>query len=657
MTAASAVVTGTVSEPATERDEGVPMHPSGRRALLAASTIVGTAAALVLGGGTGAGASTDPVLDTGILRTVSAGASLNFPATRAMGTPKGIQSHELAKGEESDGGSETHISPTGVPVVSPTPVAGAQGLKRSFQGLNGFDQRFANNGNQFSVEPPDQGLCANSGYVFEVVNDVLRIYRTGGTAASGVTDLNTFYGYAPQINRTTGAEGPQVTDPTCLFDASTHRWFVNALTYEVNPTTGDPLGPNHLDVAVSKTSNPLGGYSIFRLPVQDNGTQGTPSHAGCPCIGDYPHIATDKYGFYVTTNEYPWSSAPGIFGNNFNGAQIYAFDKAALAAGASRVNVVQFSKTALHQGSTVVPGFTLAPAQVPDSAYQTANNGTEYFLSSIAGAEAQPAGFTGQAAALGSYALTNTASLHSAKPAVKLTGTLRPSERYVFPPLSNQKPGPIPLGNFCTQVDCFGLGVQQTAEGPLDSNDTRMQQVYYAHGQLYAALDTGVQVNGRLQAGIAWFLVNPGSSPSTSRVAHQGYIGVAGQNVIFPAIAATSSGAGAMAYTLVGTSYYPSAGYSLVSSTAVERQVRLAAAGAGPQDGFTEYEPVNGPGSAPRPRWGDYGAAVPVGSTIWLGSEYIAQSCSFATYQKDMTCGNTRAPLINWSTRISAVTP
>jgi hypothetical protein len=29
-------------------------------------------------------------------------------------------------------------------------------VKATFDGLNFFDQRFANNGNQFSVEPPDQ---------------------------------------------------------------------------------------------------------------------------------------------------------------------------------------------------------------------------------------------------------------------------------------------------------------------------------------------------------------------------------------------------------------------------------------------------------------------------------------------------------------------
>src|SRR6266566_5836371 len=103
-----------------------------------------------------------------------------------------------------------------------------------FEGLNHFQQRYSRGGNQFSVEPPDQGMCAGNGYVVEAVNDVFNVY----SAASGATalpdntatnivagfprnvnhavDLNSFYGYAPAINRSTGVRGPFVTDPSCL---------------------------------------------------------------------------------------------------------------------------------------------------------------------------------------------------------------------------------------------------------------------------------------------------------------------------------------------------------------------------------------------------------------------------------------------------------
>ncbi|MGZ4545945.1 MAG: hypothetical protein ACXVXT_11160 [Blastococcus sp.] len=629
------------------------MRRIGSRALLAAATVTATTTAMLFGV-LGTAAAAPAPGDAGVLRTVARGADVSFPAGQAMGKPAGIQSPERRPQTEADQAAATAranvVSPTGVPVVAATPVAGPAGLVRSFHALDGFDSRYANNGNQFSTEPPDQALCAGNGYVFEAVNSVLRVYQPSGSAASGITDLNTFFGYKAAYNRTTGVIGPDVYDPTCLFDAATQRWFVTVGTLEVDPSTGLPLGPNHIDIAVSRTSNPLGGYAIYRLAVQDDGSQGTPSHKSCPCQGDFPHIAVDKYGFYVTTNEFPFSG-PGIY-DNFNGAQVYAFDKAALAARASSVNVVQFSRTQLHQGGSTVPAFSLAPAQVPGTAYQTAGNGTEYFLDSVADASA-----TGQADAIGVYALTNTRSISAAHPALALTGALRPSERYVVPPMSTQKLGPTPLANYCTRTDCFGFGPGQYSEGPVASNDSRMHQVYLAGGRLYGALTTGVQVSGKLQAGIAWFLIDPGTSPATSSVAHQGYVAVANQNVLFPAIAALASGRGAMGYTLTGQGSYPSAAYSLLGSSGVTGAVHVAAAGVGPQDGFTEYAPLTTADSAPQPRWGDYGAAVPMGSQIWLASEYIGQSCSFAAFQQDLTCGGTRAPFMNWGTRISAVTP
>src|ERR1700760_2494184 len=90
-------------------------------------------------------------------------------------------------------------------------------MNLSFDGLNFYQQRFANGGNQFSLEPPDQGLCAGNGFVLESTNDVLRVFNSAGNAVVGVVSLNQFYGYAPAINRTTGAYGPSITDPSCYF--------------------------------------------------------------------------------------------------------------------------------------------------------------------------------------------------------------------------------------------------------------------------------------------------------------------------------------------------------------------------------------------------------------------------------------------------------
>src|SRR6059058_2024985 len=148
-----------------------------------------------------------------------------------------------------------------------------------FEGLNHFQQRYARGGNQFSVEPPDQGMCAGNGYVVEAVNDVFNVYsqstgasllpdNTATNIVSGfptnvnhAVDLNSFYGYTPAINRATGVRGEFVTDPSCIYDAQTQRFFVVVLSLD-----SQVPGPcqrvfscvNHLDLAVSQTNDATG---------------------------------------------------------------------------------------------------------------------------------------------------------------------------------------------------------------------------------------------------------------------------------------------------------------------------------------------------------------------------------------------------------------
>src|SRR6476661_9853960 len=115
-----------------------------------------------------------------------------------------------------------------------------------------------------------------------------------------------------------------------------------------------------------------------------------------------------------------------------------------------------------------------------------------------------------------------------------------------------------------------------------------------------------------------------------------------------------------MAFTLAGDGFFPTSAYSAFDGKDGAGAIFVAAAGVGPQDGFSGYKAFGDP---PRPRWGDYGAAAVSNGTIWLGSEYIAQRCSFTRYVTDapnspmFTCGNARTSLANWATRITAVRP
>jgi len=599
---------------------------------------------------TGTGSGLPASISTEIPKPFGPEASEGGNAARTANQSAGVN-RSLAPRNHAGAGKAAGAATASGPAVAGGVVRNGPQLVTSFDGINHFQHRTANNGNQFSLEPPDQALCVGGGHVVEAVNDAFRVYNADGSAQTGVIALNTLFGYPPSIDRTTGISGPFVTDPTCLFDPTTKTFFLVILTLEQTPD-GNFTGDNHLDIAVAK--DPTGTWNIYRLDVTDDGTFGTPVHPNCPCIGDYPHIGVDANGFYITTNEY------SFFGPEFNSAQIYAFSKRALARGDADVLVTQFDTTAADQG---LNGFTIWPAQSPrDSDYSRDQRGTAFFLSSNAAEEA-----TGTqdyvSNSIVTWSLTNTKSLDSAAPNPQLHNTRVGVRTYSLPPAANQKAGPIPLGECLNDVPCatFLLGAPDPfpeVESTLDSNDTRMQQVTYATGKLYGALDTAVTVGGATKAGIGWYIVKPDSRSNSVRanLVAQGQLGLAGNNLTYPAIGVNADGKGVMAFTLVGSSFFPSAAYSAFDGKTGAGSIFVAKAGLGPQDGFSGYRAFGDP---PRPRWGDYGATAVDGSKIWIASEYIGQTCTLAQYEAAPfgSCGNTRTALANWGTRISLVKP
>ncbi len=562
--------------------------------------------------------------------------------------------------------------PLDAPVVASSAVAATNpAVQASIQGLNHRDQRLANGGNQFSLEPPDQALCVGNGFTVESVNSVLRVYNANAAPVTGVQDLNTFFGYPAAINRTTGAVGPNVIDPVCHYDPDFNRFVVAITTLDVD-ANGDFNGKNTIDVAVSNTGDPTGAWTVYSVPAQNDGTDGTPNHhcttdgtTPGPCFQDYPHIGGDANGIYITTNEYD------LFGPNYNAAQVFAFSKRQLSEHPASLGVTLVQNLDLAG----TPGFTVWPATSPANQYATDANGTEFMLSSVAGDGSETGNPTGTARRIGLWALTNTASLDAATPNLGVTSRTVTSQTYVFPPKVQQKPGNIPLGECINDTTTVVLGLTgcwqlffAPADEPAhdevisspDANDTRMQQTWYTNGVLWGALDTAVRVNGVMRAGIAWFSLQPtinGAGKVGGSIKKQGYLALADSDLTYPAITMLPSGQGAMAFTVAGPSHYPSAGYVPISSTGTVGPIHIVGEGLGPADGFTSYKAFVG--TPIRTRWGDYGAAVTDGRSIWMASEYIAQTCTFQQYVAAAfgSCGGTRTSLGNWSTRLTKITP
>jgi hypothetical protein len=518
-----------------------------------------------------------------------------------------------------------HLPPPPTTVPSPR---GNQVIDFPGRGVNGFpglthlDQRLSNNGNQFSTEPPDQGLCAGNGFVLEEVNNAIRVFDRSGNALTAPEDLSTFFGLAAEIDRTTGVVGPFISDPKCIYDPQTERWFVTELMQD-NGTNPGADGRNYNMIAVSQTADPRGNFTVFKYDVTDDGLDGTPNHAGCPCFGDQPLLGFDETGVYQSTNEFSDTA--------FNGAQVYALSKKALVHAATHpsavVDVVSIDASQMLASFGGL-SYSIQPA-VGMSGHHAAGNGVEYFLSALQFGS-PPYQLLDNRIAV--WALSNTRSLDSKSPKVSLTVEVMASETYGQPNHATQRPGPTPLGT--------SLG------DPLEfiqTNDDRMNQVVYADGLLYSGVNTIIGDGTR--TGIAWFAVAPSFDGAAvhGHVAHQGYVSVRDNNVIFPSVAVVGEGKGVIAFTLVGPDYFPSAAYAKLGEEGEGiSAINIAADGAGPDDGFTGYPQLD-PVDAPSARWGDYSAAVVDGSSIWMATEYIP--------------GSPRTVNANWGTFIANIKP
>ena len=583
-----------------------------------------------------------------------------------------IKSPEVEARENSpQGGSSVLNGKVRPPSAPSVPVTNStSGVTSAFEGLNHFDSRYSGGGNAFSGEPPDQGLCVGGDFVFEIVNSVVQVYTKSGTPliagdkffadgpSVGLT-LNEFYGLPPAFVRPAGPFGPSMFDTSCLYDHSTGRWFVTSANLDEDPVTGAFTGAGQVWLAVSETSDPLGGWKIWSIDTTNNGANGTPDH-GCPeaaCFGDYPQIGMDANGFYITTNEFEF------FGDGFNGAQLYALSKDDLVAGLPSPTMQLFENVPTATYDDLA--YTMQPVNALPDDWDASNGGTMYF-----GMSGSP--FTkALAGSIALYGLSNTSSLDTDDPQLSLDETSVATQKYATPGFAQQENGPMPLLACVNITACIGTHYPDI-EAPIVLDAGNSGKVYGAwlhDGDVY--LTTGTPLTGsgaawyntnngawkaiKQRTGVAWFVLRPDGSGGglTASLQANGYLAVQGANLTYPSIVVGPTGAGAIGATLTGPNDFPSAAVARFTPGQAPTTVQITGQGVGPNDGFT----ATGEGGYD-PRWGDYGAAtVTPDGTMWLASEYIASRCTVAEFNVDTTCGFRRTFYANWSTHITAVQP
>jgi hypothetical protein len=578
-------------------------------------------------------------------------------------------------------------APNVTPAASPAVLGGAKapasqvasgGDKSNFNGISSIDQETGGTGKYAAtngtLEPPDQGLCTGAGYVMETVNDALRVYTTAGVATTtNSVPLSQFFKRSPSSSPALLTDF--ISDPRCIFDSATQRWFVTMLDLS------QPVDAQYVDdknfIAVSKTSNPTGDWYIYSFDVTDNGLHGTPLHPGCigaplgtlaGCLGDQPTIGADKNGIYITDNEYafaevfpvsppvlpPFQQIPVLRSGT---AQLYALSKQQLISGTD-TTLVRFDSNSIPflGPAEDSPWQSISPARaVPGDATPTPANGVEYFLSDVG----LPVGHNANQIVV--WAWTNTASLSSAMPKLtlqhKIVNTASTSDTFFAPdpsfPASQpfaayQKDGPHPVA-----------AAGGDPEEYLNANDDRMSWVTLSNGSLWTALNTllpatkpGVAGHaGENRVGIMYFKVIPSMTGGTLTVKslRDGYVQVPNNNVLYGSIGPRADGATVMTFTLAGIDNFPSVAWTRLDgvSSTTGPVVHVARVGAAPQDGFSGVGQLGQQGLPDLPpcgpcvsRWGDYSATqVADNGCIWGAAEYIPTGKHDAFGQTDWGTG------------------
>ncbi|HKW03740.1 MAG TPA: hypothetical protein VJN71_00450 [Nitrososphaerales archaeon] len=622
------------------------------------------------------------------------------PKTSGVKIPSGLADSVNAKPLDT----QLAVDPPGV-TCSP-PGSGCEAISStSGATTNPMALNAVNNYNAFgySVEPPDQAVCANSQFVMESLNiGIVQVYNSSSLMpVSTVASLDNLMGLPSQGPLGWSSAG----DVSCLFDASNGgHWFITEI---VSTTPEQPLdssgqpGPFQgcfvavfdtcrEGIAVSVTSNPMGAYYVYFL--DPNAVNHDPGVGYL--LNDFAKIGNTRDAFMLFYDEYILNSAsipPKGFGSNgFNGAQEFAFSKLGMEFGVSSMFLnVAYENMGTASNIYPIPAngafqpaagdctvglcwYEVIPAASPDpTQFNNHNGGTGYMVGSLdffsqgdnriavftwTGLSALN-GFPAKSGIMFGGQLLTTGVVYLDAGAACLAS----SGLSTLCGLGQQKTGKVPLGKACVAFALNGSDVKSCPESGLATNGDGATQASYANGVVWTGVDTqvvqsfGSKTQTRL--GVTYWGVNTGSKTFT--LAADGYVSAPHADLEFPAIAATDNGSALMSFTLSGPKYFPSSAYTWLGPG---QMIHITALGQGAEDGFSEYQGYTSTYGTltTRPRWGDYGAAVFVpsstGGLVIFATEYIqSPNCNTLSPTGGISCGGTRVTLANWGSSINSV--
>lgn len=208
------------------------------------------------------------------------------------------------------------------PVVqSSAPVPNTPSPSTSFEGIPNLD----------SVLPPDTvGAIGPSNYVQAVNTSVQVFSRTGTTQTSAALISSLFSSLGSSSLCASTDDG----DCIVVYDKYADRWWVSQFANASSTT-----GPFYMSIAVSKTSDPTGAYYAYCFQMPGN------------LFPDYPKVGVWGDAYYMSANQF------NAAGTAYEGAAVYAFDRAKMLLGDPTATFIYFNVGAID--SSV---FTLQPS-------------------------------------------------------------------------------------------------------------------------------------------------------------------------------------------------------------------------------------------------------------------------------------------------------
>lgn len=464
---------------------------------------------------------------------------------------------------------------------------GSLAVKSSFPGM----QSSAAICPPVGCNPPDMGLAASPGWVFQGVNTSFAVYSPQGVLQPGwPKTFQDFFG-APSPGAC-GGNIPFMSDPRAVWDVNDHRFFAAAL--EVEGAFGVNKCPfkSIYWIAVSATSNPNGVWYVYAFEMSLGTTNGA----------DFTMIGFDSHDLYFSANMF---NQPGTV---YEYAEIFGASKALMETNSNLsapgfLNLQVIGPKGAYVADTVQPVQTEAAGAGPSAGL---------FVDTLNGFDPL-SGHTCTSSADSCKGLAVWAFHPSASGLPTLTfGYARDTQPYYYAPPADQ--------TTCTQC--------------LDSSDLRISATpVYSNGNIYAGWETGHNNGTQIVPAIEWAQVSVGlSGGALTDVNAVGgnYFEIRGGDdaVMYPALMINDAGALYMVFDHSSSTTNPEVRLTVRKSGGqLVPDGILIKAGEGP------YRPTRCGHDIPVCRWGDYSATSFDGfatNNVRFAGEYANAVSSFS---------------------------